>query len=157
MMGSTMSYANSLADGCRFEHIGPPGRGSAGGGGGGGRRGAFEAPHNPSHGRHGRPDQHGGRPQGADQPLPYHLSRDGIISDLKNEAPSWVLSAYGPGYRTPIQLFGGEEREKSFEEMRLNHYMLRAQGQEALAVRALMLKLLARRVLISIRLIYKMI
>lgn len=57
-----------------------------------------------------------------------------MIADLSTELPKWILSAYGPGLKAPVQLFGGEEREKSFEEMRLNHYMLRAQDQEALAV-----------------------
>lgn len=57
-----------------------------------------------------------------------------MIADLTTELPQWILSAYGPGLKAPVQLFGGEEREKSFEEMRLNHYALRAQGQEALAV-----------------------
>lgn len=57
-----------------------------------------------------------------------------MITDLSSELPIWILSAYGPGLKAPIQLFGGEDREKSFEEMRLNHYALRAQGQEALAV-----------------------
>lgn len=53
--------------------------------------------------------------------------------DLTEELPIWPLSCFCPGVKAPVQLFGGEQRERSFEEMRLNHYELCAQGQEALA------------------------
>ncbi|KFY16385.1 hypothetical protein V492_01370 [Pseudogymnoascus sp. VKM F-4246] len=139
---------------CRFEHIGPPGQEVAGGGGGAPGRNPFNAVSNPNQGYGGQstfggrqpqgqssfgraPDNRGGRAP-AGQPVqqtqpPYLLGKDGMITDLSTELPQWILSAYGPGLKAPIQLFGGEEREKSFEEMRLNHYIFRAQGQEALA------------------------
>ncbi|KFX92401.1 hypothetical protein V490_05398 [Pseudogymnoascus sp. VKM F-3557] len=136
---------------CRFEHIGPPGQEVAGGSGSG--RSPFNATSNQGYGGQstfgakppqgqstfGRaPDNRGGRApagtqQGQPAQPPYLLSKDGMITDLSSELPIWILSAYGPGLKAPIQLFGGEDREKSFEEMRLNHYALRAQGQEALA------------------------
>lgn len=142
-------------DNCRFDHIGPPGQELAGGGAPG--RNPFNAvASNVNQGYGGQPtfgarppqgqstfgrapDTRGGRAPTGPQPgqpaqLPYLLGKDGMITDLSTELPQWILSAYGPGLKAPIQLFGGEEREKSFEEMRLNHYALRAQGQEALAV-----------------------
>ena len=67
----------------------------------------------------------------------YLFSSETLYADLTSELPGWILSSYSPGTKTPVQLFGGEDREKSFEEMRLNHYMLREQGQEALAVCAI--------------------
>jgi len=144
-----------LTDNCRFEHIGPPGKEAVSGGGGRGRN-AFDALQNTSanpiystnyqnqntYAGRGQ-TSYGGR-QGVHQPgpqagpaapqLPFALSSAAMIADLSTELPKWILSAYGPGLKAPVQLFGGEEREKSFEEMRLNHYMLRAQDQEALAV-----------------------
>ena len=64
----------------------------------------------------------------------YLFDKDTLYADLTTEIPGWILSSYCPGTKAPVQLFGGEDREKSFEEMRLNHYMLMEQGQEALAV-----------------------
>lgn len=48
--------------------------------------------------------------------------------------PEWIFSAYGPGKNAPRQLFGGPQREQSFEEMRLRHYDLAAQGNIQVAV-----------------------
>ncbi|KFZ01973.1 hypothetical protein V500_00528 [Pseudogymnoascus sp. VKM F-4518 (FW-2643)] len=141
---------------CRFDHVGPPGQEVAGGGGAPGRNpfnavgsnvnqqgygGQSTFGGKPPQGQSsfGRaPDNRGGRAPTGPQPgqqtqPPYLLGKDGMITDLSTELPQWILSAYGPGLKAPIQLFGGEDREKSFEEMRLNHYALRAQGQEALA------------------------
>ena len=64
----------------------------------------------------------------------YKFNKSTLIADLTIELPIWPLSCFCPGVKAPTQLFGGEQREKSFEEMRVNHYMLREQGQEALAV-----------------------
>jgi len=44
------------------------------------------------------------------------------------------LSAYGPGRAAPAQLFGGPQREQSFEELRLLHYMGIASGNPQQAV-----------------------
>lgn len=41
---------------------------------------------------------------------------------MTEDLPSWILSAYAPGKEPPEQLFGGEQREQSFEEIRL-YYM----------------------------------
>lgn len=53
--------------------------------------------------------------------LPYSLSKDTIEKDLREEAPQWILSCYGPGRDAPEQLFGGYPREQSTDEIRL-HY-----------------------------------
>ena len=42
--------------------------------------------------------------------------------------PNWVFSCYGPGRNAPRQLFGGPQREQSFEELRLRHYEATAAG-----------------------------
>lgn len=42
--------------------------------------------------------------------------------------PEWVFSCYGPGKNAPRQLFGGPQREQSFEEMRVRHYQAAAAG-----------------------------
>jgi nucleoporin NUP42 len=65
---------------------------------------------------------------------PYLLDKDAIITDLTTERPQWILSAYGPGRNAPEQLFGGEMREQSFEEMRLLHYVGLASGNAQQAV-----------------------
>lgn len=49
--------------------------------------------------------------------------------------PEWIFSAYGPGRQAPAQLFGGPERERSFEEMRAEHYSATAAGNPQIAVR----------------------
>jgi len=50
------------------------------------------------------------------------LTEEIVQRDLTSELPGWILSCYGPGRDAPEQLFGGNPREQSFEEMRL-HYM----------------------------------
>jgi len=67
--------------------------------------------------------------------LPFSLEKGAIITDLSTEKPQWILSAYGPGRHAPAQLFGGPEREKSFEELRLLHYIRVASGNPQQAVR----------------------
>lgn len=56
------------------------------------------------------------------------------MTELKNERPQWILSAFGPVKELPVQLFGGYPREQSCEELRLRHYELAAAGnpQEAI-------------------------
>lgn len=51
---------------------------------------------------------------------PYKITADQIETDLSDERPGWILSAYGPGKDAPEQLFGGYPREQSFEEIRLH-------------------------------------
>ncbi|KAL9104348.1 MAG: hypothetical protein Q9163_000694 [Psora crenata] len=67
--------------------------------------------------------------------LPFHLSNTTLQNDLSKECPQWVLSAYAPGKDAPVQLFGGHLRELSFEELRMRHYELAAQGNEQQAIR----------------------
>lgn len=57
----------------------------------------------------------------------YYLTSDGIQTDLGNDRPQWVLSAYGPGKEAPEQLWGGT-LEQSPEEMRLHAMMGEAAG-----------------------------
>lgn len=53
---------------------------------------------------------------------------------MSKERPQWILSAYGPGRDAPLQLFGGHPREQSFEELRVRHYELAAQGNQQQAI-----------------------
>ena len=64
----------------------------------------------------------------------YKLDKSTITNDLSKERPQWILSAYGPGRDAPLQLFGGHPREQSFEELRVRHYELAAQGNQHQAV-----------------------
>ena len=64
----------------------------------------------------------------------YKLDKATITNDLVKERPQWILSAYGPGRDAPLQLFGGHPREQSFEELRVRHYELAAQGNQQQAL-----------------------
>ena len=64
----------------------------------------------------------------------YKLDKNIITNDLSKERPQWILSAYGPGREAPLQLFGGQPREQSFEEIRVRHYELTAQGNQQQAI-----------------------
>lgn len=64
----------------------------------------------------------------------YSLDKEIITNDLSKERPLWILSAYGPGKLSPLQLFGGPLRELSFEELRLRHYELASIGNEHQAI-----------------------
>ncbi|KAF7586952.1 hypothetical protein BBP40_007990 [Aspergillus hancockii] len=48
--------------------------------------------------------------------------------------PEWIFSCFGPGRNAPKQLFGGPQREQSFEELRLRHYEAAAGGNAEQAV-----------------------
>ncbi|KAG9230429.1 hypothetical protein BJ875DRAFT_537145 [Amylocarpus encephaloides] len=77
-------------------------------------------------------------PPNRGQPLadkPFQLDKDQIVTDLSTERPQWILSAYGPGKAAPAQLFGGEMRELSFEEMRVRHYAAVAAGAQQNAIK----------------------
>ncbi|RAH42030.1 FG-nucleoporin nup42 [Aspergillus brunneoviolaceus CBS 621.78] len=60
----------------------------------------------------------------------YGITAADIKADLTpgKGLPEWIFSCYGPGRDAPRQLFGGPQREQSFEELRLRHYELVAQG-----------------------------
>ncbi|OHF02024.1 hypothetical protein CORC01_02603 [Colletotrichum orchidophilum] len=96
----------------------------------------FEHPRSQSNNRFAAFGQNtgGGFNRGGNDALPYSLAKEAIEKDLTTEAPQWILSAYGPGRDAPEQLFGGNLREQSFEEMRLVHMMAAASGnpQQAL-------------------------
>ena len=66
----------------------------------------------------------------------YGVTANDITVDLTagKGRPEWVFSAYGPGRNAPRQLFGGPQREQSFEEMRLRHYEAAATGNMQQAV-----------------------
>lgn len=65
----------------------------------------------------------------------YKLDKAVITNDLApKERPQWILSAYGPGIGAPLQVFGGYPREQSFEELRIRHYELAAQGNQQQAI-----------------------
>ncbi|KAL8774943.1 MAG: hypothetical protein Q9209_000422 [Squamulea sp. 1 TL-2023] len=66
--------------------------------------------------------------------LPYKLDKSSIKTDLSSDRPLYILSAYGPGRDAPQQLFGGQPREQSFEELRLRHYELASAGNETQAI-----------------------
>ena len=67
--------------------------------------------------------------------LPYSLSKETIEKDLTSEAPTWILSCYGPGRDAPEQLFGGYPREQSTDEIRLHFEKAAQAGKQQEAVR----------------------
>lgn len=110
-----------FGDNCKFEH---PGAQS----GSTGNRFA------PLSGQGGNGGSARGRPGNSKDPLPYHLNKENIIADLKDERPQWPFSAYGPGRDAPRQLFGGFPIEQSPEEMRALYYAAQASGNPQTAV-----------------------
>lgn len=64
------------------------------------------------------------------------MSLEDIKTDLTpgKGRPEWIFSCYGPGRNAPRQLFGGPQREQSFEELRLRHYEAAATGNAQQAV-----------------------
>ncbi|KAL4819316.1 hypothetical protein BDW67DRAFT_155758 [Aspergillus spinulosporus] len=66
----------------------------------------------------------------------YGLTTADIKADLTagEGRPIWVFSCYGPGKNAPRQLFGGPQREQSFEELRLRHYEAAAAGNPGAAI-----------------------
>ncbi|KAH1639568.1 hypothetical protein KXX39_003733 [Aspergillus fumigatus] len=68
--------------------------------------------------------------------LSYGITAEDIKADLTagKGLPEWIFSAYGPGRNAPRQLFGGPQREQSFEELRLRHYEAAAAGNIEVAV-----------------------
>lgn len=60
----------------------------------------------------------------------FQVSKEGIKTDLGTERPTWILSSYGPGRDAPEQLFGGPDREKSFEEARVFYELEKSQGRQ---------------------------
>jgi nucleoporin NUP42 len=61
------------------------------------------------------------------------FSTEDIKADLTIGRPEWMFTAYAPAKNLPRQLFGGW-REKSFEEMRLRHYLAAAAGNAEMAI-----------------------
>ncbi|PYH97037.1 CCCH zinc finger domain protein [Aspergillus ellipticus CBS 707.79] len=70
------------------------------------------------------------------QPASYGITTTDIKADLTagKGRPEWIFSCYGPGKDAPKQLFGGTQREQSFEELRLRHYEATAAGNMNQAV-----------------------
>lgn len=64
----------------------------------------------------------------------YGLNRNIFDEDLNRERPQWIMSAYGPGLGAPIQLFGGFPLEQSMEEIRVQHYLALAAGNQQQSV-----------------------
>lgn len=114
-------------DSCKFEH---PGRTTAASGN---RFGVLSGGGGSLMGRVTSQEQ---------QPQNFGVTAADIKVDLTagKGRPEWIFSAYGPGRNAPRQLFGGPQREQSYEEMRLRHYEAAAAGkaeqavQEALAL-----------------------
>ncbi|KAL9581671.1 MAG: hypothetical protein Q9212_003760 [Teloschistes hypoglaucus] len=69
-----------------------------------------------------------------DARLHFCIDKKLLSNDLTSDRPLYILSAYGPGKDAPEQLFGGQPREQSFEELRFRHYELAAAGNEAEAI-----------------------
>ncbi|KAK4442619.1 hypothetical protein QBC34DRAFT_418465 [Podospora aff. communis PSN243] len=65
---------------------------------------------------------------GRSEDWPYGLNAEQIQRELVNELPPWILSCYAPGKEAPEQLFGGPDREQSFEEVRLHYLKGEASG-----------------------------
>ncbi|KAJ9296820.1 hypothetical protein DTO271G3_5019 [Paecilomyces variotii] len=111
---------------CKYEHPGQPTLGAnrfgvlSGSGGGSTSSGGF-----------------GARSSAQSQQTPsYGVTAADIRADLSpgKGRPEWVFSSYGPGKNAPRQLFGGPQREQSFEEMRLRHYEAAAAGNPTPAI-----------------------
>ncbi|OJJ03495.1 hypothetical protein ASPVEDRAFT_195038 [Aspergillus versicolor CBS 583.65] len=70
------------------------------------------------------------------EPVNYGVTVEDIKADLVagKGRPDWVFSCYGPGRNAPKQLFGGPQREQSFEELRLRHYEAAASGNPGPAI-----------------------
>ncbi|PGH01438.1 hypothetical protein GX51_05245 [Blastomyces parvus] len=121
-----------FGDRCKNEH---PGAQSASPFGGGGNRfgalagGGFA-------GAAGGSGAFGGRAKDSIKDNKYALNPDDIKADLTagKGRPEWIFTCYGPGRNAPIQLFGGPQREQSFEEMRAVHYAAAAAGNAQQAV-----------------------
>ncbi|KAL3477807.1 hypothetical protein BJX99DRAFT_245998 [Aspergillus californicus] len=66
----------------------------------------------------------------------YGVTTQDIKADLTagQGRPIWVFSCFGPGRNAPRQLFGGPQRELSFEELRLRHYEAAALGNPGPAI-----------------------
>ncbi|KAL4951448.1 hypothetical protein BDW69DRAFT_39128 [Aspergillus filifer] len=74
--------------------------------------------------------------QSKQEPANYGVTAEDIKTDLLagKGRPDWIFSCYGPGRNAPKQLFGGPDREKSFEELRLRHYEAAATGNPGPAI-----------------------
>ncbi|KAL5043552.1 hypothetical protein BDW71DRAFT_187923 [Aspergillus fruticulosus] len=74
--------------------------------------------------------------QSKQEPANYGVTAEDIKADLTagKGRPDWVFSCYGPGRNAPRQLFGGPQREQSFEELRLRHYEAAATGNPGPAI-----------------------
>ncbi|KAL2868615.1 FG-nucleoporin nup42 [Aspergillus lucknowensis] len=120
---------------CRFEHPGQQQQtfqsgnrfGALSGGGGG-----FSTPccGRASSGQSQQPQQSQQSQNG------YGVNANDIKTDLTpgKGRPEWIFSCYGPGRNAPRQLFGGPQRELSFEELRLRHYEAAAFGNPGPAI-----------------------
>ncbi|KAL3468505.1 hypothetical protein BJX64DRAFT_295742 [Aspergillus heterothallicus] len=66
----------------------------------------------------------------------FNMTAGDIKTDLQagKGRPDWLFSCYGPGRNAPKQLFGGPQRELSFEELRLRHYEAAAGGNPGPAI-----------------------
>ncbi|EQL29863.1 hypothetical protein BDFG_07552 [Blastomyces dermatitidis ATCC 26199] len=121
-----------FGDRCKNEH---PGSQSASPFGGGGNRfgalagGGFAS-------AAGGSGAFGGGPKDSIEHNKYGLNPDDIKADLTpgKGRPQWIFTCYGPGKNAPRQLFGGPQREQSFEEMRAVHYAAAAAGNAQQAV-----------------------
>ncbi|KAL4980405.1 hypothetical protein BDW66DRAFT_125152 [Aspergillus desertorum] len=74
--------------------------------------------------------------QSKQEPANYGVTAEDIKADLTagKGRPDWIFSCYGPGRNAPRQLFGGPQREQSFEELRLRHYEAAATGNPGSAI-----------------------
>ncbi|OJD13640.1 hypothetical protein AJ78_05921 [Emergomyces pasteurianus Ep9510] len=126
-----------FGDRCKNEHPGAQSAASSSPFGGGGNRfGVFQQ--GPTGGGFGRAGggAFGGGHKDNIKDNKYALNPDDIKADLTpgKGRPQWIFSCYGPGKNAPIQLFGGPQREQSFEEMRALHYAAAAAGNAQQAV-----------------------
>ncbi|KAL2014356.1 hypothetical protein VTN00DRAFT_1881 [Thermoascus crustaceus] len=114
-----------FGDRCKYEHPGQATLGS------GNRFGVLSGASSSSGGFGARQT-----PQKAPQQNNYGVTAVDIKTDLTpgKGRPEWIFSAYGPGRNAPVQLFGGPQRELSFEEMRVRHYQAAAAGHPEQAV-----------------------
>ncbi|OJD23918.1 hypothetical protein ACJ73_04727 [Blastomyces percursus] len=122
-----------FGDRCKNEH---PGAQSASPFGGGGNRFGALAGGGGFASAAGGSGAFGGGPKDSIKDNKYGLNPDDIKADLTpgKGRPQWIFTCYGPGRNAPVQLFGGPQREQSFEEMRAVHYAAAAAGNAQQAV-----------------------
>ncbi|KAL2816802.1 nuclear pore complex assembly-domain-containing protein [Aspergillus cavernicola] len=127
VLKQSMEPTRALAERCKYEHPGRQQQTFSGGN----RFGALSGGSSFNNSR-----ASSGQSQQSQQSQHYGVTDQDIKADLSTGKgrPDWIFSCYGPGRNAPRQLFGGPQRELSFEELRLRHYDAAATGNPGPAI-----------------------